>query len=238
MNIENYQSTITVNKPLEIAFSAVTTRISEWWAKNVKGNSSNIHDVFTVYFGKTFGTFKVVDLVPNKRIVWYTIDCCLDIFQNKELWKYSTLVWDFVEDKDSTTINMTHIGLFPGKECYEDCKLGWDFYIKESLFTLLVKGKGFPGTGIRARIINNDKIYEGVMYSKEDPVPEIPNNYLIVDIKEAVGEQIISVYSVNRKDNERFEINSFNGNYYMILENVPVKGKIQPLEDLQTFFKL
>lgn len=237
MNNKNYQSTITVNKPLETSFLAVTTRISEWWAKNVKGSSSSINDVFTVYFGKTFGTFKIVDLIPNKIVVWYTMDCYLDIFQNKELWKYNTLVWEFIPNEGSTNITMTHIGLFPGVECYEDCKLGWDFYIKESLFKLLTENKGLPGIGIRARIINNDRIYEGVMYSKDDHLPKIPNNHLIIDIKESLGEQIISAYDIQQSDKD-FDINSLKGKYYMLLENTSVKESFQPLKDLRTFFKL
>lgn len=233
MKQENYHCTITVNTSAQLAFDTVTTRISEWWAKNVKGNSVNLHDVFTVYFGKTFGTFRIVDLVPGKRIVWFTADCYLDIFQDKEVWKDSTLVWEFMPVEDATQITMTHIGLFPGVECFEDCRQGWNFYIKESLFKLLAEGKGLPGTGIRARIATAEKFYEGVMFHRNDPMPEVLDGQLIIDVKQAVGEQIISAYAIICYNKEIFNISNLKGTYYMVLDTPPGHA-VQLLKELQS----
>ncbi len=37
---------------------------------------------------------------------------------------------------------MTHVGLVPEAECYNDCKAGWDKHVGESLLKLLTEGKG------------------------------------------------------------------------------------------------
>jgi hypothetical protein len=39
---------------------------------------------------------------------------------------------------------MTHAGLVPGIECYENCQKGWDFYLRESLQKLLRENEGVP----------------------------------------------------------------------------------------------
>lgn len=39
---------------------------------------------------------------------------------------------------------MTHIGLVPGIECYEDCQQGWDEHFKESLLQLMTGEVGMP----------------------------------------------------------------------------------------------
>jgi len=39
---------------------------------------------------------------------------------------------------------MTHIGLVPGIECYNDCEKGWDHYIRDCLFKLITTHKGIP----------------------------------------------------------------------------------------------
>jgi len=233
MKQENYHCAITVPISAQLAFDAVTARISEWWAKNIKGNAVHLHDIFTVYFGKTSGTFKIVDLVPGKRIVWFTADCYLDIFQNKQVWKDSTIVWEFTPVENATQITMTHIGLFPGVECFEDCRQGWDFYIKESLFRFLTAGKGFPGTGIRARMIIAGKLYEGVMFHKNDPIPDLSDGCLMIDVKEAAGEQVISASGVTLYKKNLFNISNLKGNYYMLLENPSDKDNVELLNELR-----
>jgi len=230
---ENYHCTISVNKPVEEAFEAVTNRISEWWSRNAQGSAHDLHDVFTVHFGKTYGTFKIVNLIPGKKIVWYTLDCYLDIFKDKELWKDSTLVWDFTPMEDGAEITMKHIGLFPGVECYEDCRLGWDFFIKESLFKLLTEDKGLPGVGIRARIINREKMYEGIMYSIEDLVPLIPDGSIVIDVKERVGEKVVAAHTISEYNKANFNLNNLKGSYFMILENEPSSDMAPLFTELQ-----
>ncbi len=47
---------------------------------------------------------------------------------------------------NETEINATHIGLTPEVECYDTCKKGWDFYIKQSLYKFFTEGQGLPQT--------------------------------------------------------------------------------------------
>ncbi len=143
MEEQNYSAIITVNSTAQEAFKAINS-VSKWWAENVEGNLQNLNDVFTVRFGETFVTFKIVELVPDKKVVWLVTDCYLHWLNNKKEWKDTKISFTISTNNNSTQIDFTHIGLVPETECYDNCVKGWDQYIKGSLFKLITEGKGMP----------------------------------------------------------------------------------------------
>ena len=104
-----------------------------------------MNDVFTLDFGKTsFVTFKLIEVVPDKKVVWLVTDCNLDFLKDKTEWTGTKVIWEISPENNSTKIKMTHVGIVPEVECYDSCVKGWDHYVKESLFKLLTEGKGLP----------------------------------------------------------------------------------------------
>jgi hypothetical protein len=231
MKNSDYNCHIVVGVTSREAFEGIAC-VSGWWGTNFTGNSKKMNDVFTQRWGETFGSFKIIELVPDKKIVWQTIDCFLDLLKDKKEWKNTTIVWEISTVNNATQISMTHIGLVPEKECYSDCEKGWNFFIKESLFKFLTEHKGLPTTGIRATISTGDRTYDGFLFSRHQPLPDLPDGYLIIDVKETNVEQVISYYAVNRLNIENFNAENIKGEYYMLVANKPLFGNIYPLEDL------
>jgi len=147
-------------------------------------------------------------------------------------WNGTKISWEISTDEGLTKINFTHIGLVPEKECYNDCKGGWSFYVKESLFKLLTEHKGLPGTGIRSTISNADRTYKGTLFFKNDPLPDFPDEHILIDVKEISGEHVISAYSADKLNQKNFNAQQIKGKHYMVVENKPVFGNISPLEDI------
>ena len=143
MEKQNYTATIVVNKSAEEAFKSINN-VSKWWAKNFEGSSEKLDDVFTVRFGETFVTFKIVEFIADKKVVWNVTDCNLHWLKDKKEWKGTKISFEISEQRDSAQIVFTHIGLVPDAECYNDCQKGWDQNIKQSLFKLITEGKGNP----------------------------------------------------------------------------------------------
>jgi hypothetical protein len=143
MNQQNYSTSINVNTTIKEVQRGISN-VSEWWTKNFEGNANRLNDKFTVRFGKTFVDFNIREFIPDKKIVWSVTDCYLDWLNNKKEWNSIEIVWEISGNGKSTKINMTHVGLVPEVECYNDCRKGWDFYVNESLFKLLTEGKGIP----------------------------------------------------------------------------------------------
>lgn len=120
--------------------------VSAWWTKSFTGNSKKPGDTFSIRFGETFVDFKIVEAIPDKKVVWEVTDCNLHWIKNKTEWKNTHIVWEVFPENSKTNISMTHVGLVTGAECYKDCKVGWDNYIQKSLFNFLMGNKGLPDT--------------------------------------------------------------------------------------------
>ena len=147
MNPRNYQYTITAPTTPAEAFEKIS-RVVDWWAVNFKGDAKNLHDRFTVHFARTtWSLMEIVEVEPNTHIMWKVVDCHLPIFKDPLVWMNNFIAWEISPEGAQTRVTMTHIGLFPGVECYEDCRKGWNFYIGESLYKLLTEGRGLPGSG-------------------------------------------------------------------------------------------
>ncbi len=144
MDQQNYQCSIAADFTPNEAFEAIG-QVTEWWVRDVEGNSKKLNDVFTVRFSNgTFVTFKVTESVPGKKIAWLVTDCYLPWLKDKTEWNGTTALFEISPLGDGTQVTMTHIGLVPGIECYEGCESGWNKYFKGSLFKLLTEHAGVP----------------------------------------------------------------------------------------------
>jgi len=191
---KDFHRTITVNASAAEAFEKIA-EVDHWWATNVTGNTKNQNDVFTVRFGKTFSTIKITECVPGKKMVWSITESSLPLFNNPQVWKDTRIVWEISGENNITQIEMTHVGLTPENECYRDCEKGWSFYIQESLLKLITEGKGLPGTGIFANITTGGSRYEGLLYFKNDPLPDDVDNSIFIDVKKTRGEEVTEIYA-------------------------------------------
>ena len=143
MEKKNFHRVVSVNASSEKAMKKIS-EVNHWWAKNFKGKAEKSGDTFTVLFGETFVDFQISELVPNKKVVWKVTDCNLDWINNKKEWNNTEVVFEISEKENGAQIDFTHIGLTPGVECYNDCEVGWNGHITNSLVKLINEGKGMP----------------------------------------------------------------------------------------------
>ena len=140
---QDYRAVIAARIPAADAFQKIN-RVSDWWTRGFTGTSSKKGDRFTVRFGDTFVDFQVAESTPTTRIVWEATDCNLAWITDKKEWKGTRVVWDLAAKDGVTEVSMTHFGLVPSAECYDNCKPGWDFYVTRSLQKLLAEDLGLP----------------------------------------------------------------------------------------------
>jgi len=231
MKSNNFSCSMTAHVTAKEAIEGISN-VAGWWASKVNGNSTHQGDVFTVLFGKTFSTIRISELIPGKKILWEVIDSLVPLFKNEKQWNGTKMLWEIAAEGDTTRITFTHIGLTPETECYTDCEAGWSFFIKESLLKLLTEKQGLPRTGITTYIFSDDRKYDGLLYYKNDPLPDYPKGHIFLDVKETQGEQVTAIYAAGDFDSENFDAQSLKGEYFMVIENKPVFGGIVPLEDI------
>jgi len=141
MKNQDLHKSITTNVSVEEAFEKIGS-VSKWWTANCEGRARNLNDVFTLRFGANKFTFKVVEVIPNKRLVWLVTDCYMPWLNDKTEWKNTKIVFEFSEGKNQTRIELIHVGLVPSVECYNVCEVGWNQYFGESIPELLATGNG------------------------------------------------------------------------------------------------
>ena len=143
MENKNFHRSLRVNASAEEAFKKIS-EVNKWWAKKVKGKTEKLNDKFTVDFGDTFVDFQISELIPDKKVVWIVTDCNLHWIKTKKEWVGTEVVFEVSEKGNTSQIDFAHIGLVPGVECYNDCEVGWNGHITNSLVKFINEGKGMP----------------------------------------------------------------------------------------------
>ncbi|HTK19707.1 MAG TPA: SRPBCC domain-containing protein [Mucilaginibacter sp.] len=138
---QSYHSSIVVNENAKEAYDKIS-RVNEWWAVNFEGRAQNLGDAFKVTFGETYVTFKITEAIPGKKVGWLVTDSYLPWQNDKTEWTGTEVVFEISEKNNATKIDMTHIGLTPEVECFENCQAGWNHYINRSLIKFINEGQG------------------------------------------------------------------------------------------------
>ena len=148
MKKQDYHTSITVDATAHEAFKSINS-VTKWWTENLEGNSQKLNDEFTVRFGDVHvSKQKLVEVVPDKKVVWLVTDSRLNFVKDKQEWTNTKISFEIAGKGAKTQIIFSHIGLVPEIECYQGCSSAWSEYIHGSLFKLLTEGKGTPGARI------------------------------------------------------------------------------------------
>ena len=85
---------------------------------------------------------KLIELVPNKKVVWLVSDSKLNFTKNVSEWTGTKIIFEISTINNKTQVHFTHSGLVPKIECFNDCSNAWSQLIQESLYSLITTGKG------------------------------------------------------------------------------------------------
>lgn len=130
----NYSYSFTTSKSPKEIFELLLN-IEKWWSgvyeETIIGNSKKINDEFSFSAGggMHFTKQKMIDLIPNKKIIWQVIDSNLVFLNNPKEWESTKLIFDILETENGTRVIFTHEGLTPQIECYDQCTNAWAQYL-------------------------------------------------------------------------------------------------------------
>lgn len=142
--IESYKVVIEVGKPAHEVFRCITAGVAKWWGgKDLTGCSMLPGDEFIIdHPGAHYSKQKVVELIPDKRIVWLVTGSDLSWLRKRDEWTGTKMVFELAGNGDRTVLAFMHEGLTPEKECYVRCSQeGWGVVIKEWLFDFITFGR-------------------------------------------------------------------------------------------------
>ena len=142
MTTSDFTTTITVDQSPKEVFDAINN-VRGWWHGEIDGSTNKINDDFDYRFKHFhYSKQKVVELIPNKKVVWLVTESELSFTQKKDEWTGTKITFEISEAEGQTQVHFTHEGLTPKFECYGDCSNGWTMLIQESLKNLITMGKG------------------------------------------------------------------------------------------------
>jgi hypothetical protein len=128
----DFQKTIGLLISPKDALRMITHRVHDWWTTDFEGSAGSLGDVFTVRFGNTFKTMRVVHFEPDKCVEWMCIDQHIEMpedmdqLENSREWVGSVIRWEVKPDGQQSRLTLTHFGLTPQAECWIVCEPGWN----------------------------------------------------------------------------------------------------------------
>ncbi len=159
MKKQDYNISITVDATAKEAFKCINS-VTKWWTEYLEGSSEKLNDEFTVRFGEVhISTQKLVEFIPDKKVVWLVTDSKLNFLKDKQEWTNTKISFEIFEKAGKTQIHFSHQGLVPKIECYKSCSSAWSYYIEGSLFKLLTEGKGMPELKVSGPKIRRAKLH-------------------------------------------------------------------------------
>ena len=141
MSNGNFTYTFESSKSAQSVFETILDP-KKWWFgvfdETISGKSNNVNDVFTFLAGGGVHatTQKMVELIPDKKVMWLVTSSNLSFLKKPEEWMNTRFYFELSEKGNKTKITFTHEGLLPEIECYDACSGGWMQYLKKLEWTL------------------------------------------------------------------------------------------------------
>lgn len=139
---KDFTTTFLVDEPPTQVFNAVRN-VRGWWqglySEEIKGETENLHDEFTFSAGNGahYTEQKLIELVPDKKVVWQVTRSELTFIEKQDEWQGTKLIFDISRRGNKTQLQFTHQGLIPEVECYDACSSAWQMYLQEKLLSLI-----------------------------------------------------------------------------------------------------
>lgn len=147
MKPDNFKLTLVTQRSPKEVFRAII-KVRDWWSgypnEQFTGETEKLNDVFSFYAadGLHQSTQKIVELIPNQRIVWLVTDSTLGFVEKQDEWINSKIIFDISEKEGKTQLTFTHEGLTPEIECYDSCAPSWTTYLQNKLLPLINQTTG------------------------------------------------------------------------------------------------
>ena len=160
MNTNDFSTAISVNENPRQVFDAINN-VRGWWSEEINGVTLHEGDVFDYHFEDIHRCkIQIIESIPGQIVAWRVLENyfkpgIFGEFEHSNVsasgfdqieWVGTVMVFAIEEKAGKTTLTFTHEGLTSEYECFEVCATGWRHYINNSLYHLIVSGKGLPNT--------------------------------------------------------------------------------------------
>lgn len=138
MKQQNFTTSILVEQSPEEVYNVILD-VRAWWSglygESFEGSSEKLGDEFSFRAGDGahYTKQKLVELVPDKTVVWLVTEANLSFVNKTNEWEGTMFGFEISQESGKTKIVFTHKGLVPEFECYNACAPAWTQYMQEKL---------------------------------------------------------------------------------------------------------
>lgn len=142
MAADNFTLTLLTEQSPEVVFQAIN-KVRNWWSgyysEVINGETEKLNDEFDFSAGEGvhYSKQKLVEVIPDKKVVWLITDSEFGYIENKDEWTGTKVIFEISEKDGKTQLLFTHMGLTPEAECYEACGPAWTLYLQNRLLPLI-----------------------------------------------------------------------------------------------------
>ena len=93
MATTNFTTSFVVDQTPEQVFNAVTN-VRGWWSEEIEGGTAKLNDEFDYHYKDVHKSkMKLIEVVPNKKVVWLVLDNYFKFTKDKTEWKNNKIVF-------------------------------------------------------------------------------------------------------------------------------------------------
>jgi len=90
----DFTTAIVVDQTPEKVFNAINN-VREWWSEEIEGSTNKLNDEFNYHYEDVHRSkMKIIEFIPNKKVVWLVEENYFSFTKNKSEWTGSKIIFE------------------------------------------------------------------------------------------------------------------------------------------------
>ncbi|MBX7125522.1 MAG: SRPBCC domain-containing protein [Cyclobacteriaceae bacterium] len=134
--MKHYTYSFNTHQPMADVFAHLLD-VRRWWSglyeEKITGSSQQLNDEFSFAAGAGIheSRQRLIELVPDVRIVWLVTMSKLTFLSDPTEWEGTRIRFDLSASGGGTHVTFVHEGLVPQLPCYDQCSNAWEQYLRK-----------------------------------------------------------------------------------------------------------
>lgn len=91
---QNYTATILVDSAQQDVYKAINN-VRGWWSENIRGKTDKLNAVWRYQYKDVhLCKIKIIELVPNKKVVWHVLENYFNFTTDENEWKGNKIIFE------------------------------------------------------------------------------------------------------------------------------------------------